>query len=128
MEPSIPSEWVWRHLIPYMVHGKADEPIILPDPDPHAWNSMCTTNPAFVQVSDDEFRLYYKSWCIKDWEYDLVHGDGVKTNRQYGLATASTIDGPWKKVGDKPIIDLRFIGKNAQSEDAYIWIEDNTIK
>ena len=107
---------------------RTDEPIILPDPDPHAWNSMCTTNPAFVQVSDDQFRLYYKSWCIKDWEYDLVHGDGVKTNRQYGLATASTIEGPWKKVGDKPIIDLRFIGKNAQSEDAYIWIEDNTYK
>ena len=57
----------------------------------------------------------------------LVHGDGVKTNRQYGLATASTLMGHGKS-SDKPIIDLRFIGKNAQSEDAYIWIEDNTYK
>ena len=114
---------------------RTDEPIILPDPDPHAWNSMCTTNPAFVQVSDDEFRLYYKSWCIKDWEKDIEIGlreatvdVGKFTNRQYGLATASTIDGPWKKVGDKPIINLKHLGENAQSEDAYIWIEDNTYK
>ena len=32
---------------------RTDKPIILPDPDPYAWNSMCTTNPAFVQVSDE---------------------------------------------------------------------------
>ena len=53
--------------------------------------------------------------------------DVGKFTKQYGLATA-TIEGPWKKVGDKPIINLKHLGENAQSEDAYIWIEDNTYK
>jgi beta-xylosidase len=107
---------------------RSDQPIIEPDPDPSAWNSMCTTNPAFVQLPDGELRLYYKSWRINDWEYDLIHGDGIRTNRQYGLAVASSIDGPWEKVGDGPMIDLRHIGRNAQSEDAFIWMEGETFK
>ena len=32
-----------------------------------------------------------------------------------------------EKTFDKPIIDFKF-GENIQSEDAYIWIEDNTYK
>ena len=107
---------------------RSDKPIIEPDPDPAAWNSMCTTNPAFVQHPSGELWLYYKSWSIADWEYDLEHGDGIRTNRQYGLAKATSLDGPWEKVGDKPMIDLRHIGRNAQSEDAYIWIEGDTFK
>ena len=30
---------------------RKDMPIILPNPDPDAWNSVCTTNPAFVPAS-----------------------------------------------------------------------------
>lgn len=107
---------------------RTDAPIIEPDPDPSAWNSMCTTNPAFVQHPNGELWLYYKTWCIEDWEYDLVHGNGIRTNRQYGLAVAKTLDGPWIKQGDGPVMDLRCPGKNAQSEDAYIWIEGDTFK
>ena len=107
---------------------RSPEPIIQPDPDPSAWNSMCTSNPAFVQVSDDELRLYYKSWCINDWEYDLVHGNGIRTNRQYGLAVANSLAGPWVKQGDGPMVDLRHVGSNAQCEDAYIWLEDGLFK
>ncbi|VGO17448.1 hypothetical protein PDESU_06044 [Pontiella desulfatans] len=104
-------------------------PIIQTDPDPKAWNSMCTSNPAFVKVSDDELRLYYKSWSIADWEYDLEHGDGIRTNRQYGMTIAKSLDSPWvKQCEGGPIIDLRYIGKNAQCEDAYIWIEDGLFK
>ena len=107
---------------------RGDKPIIEPDPDPEAWNSMCTTNPAFVELPDGEMRLYYKSWSIAGWEYDLVHGDGLRTNRQYGLAVAEKLNGPWKKVGNGPMIDLRHIGHNAQSEDAYIWLEGDLFK
>ena len=107
---------------------RTDAPIIEPDPDPSAWTSMCTTNPAFVQHPNGELWLYYKTWCIEDWEYDLVHGNGIRTNRQYGLAVAKTLDGPWIKQGDGPVMDLRCPGKNAQSEDAYIWIEGDTFK
>ncbi len=107
---------------------RTDTPIIEPDPDPAAWNSMCTTNPAFLQHPNGELWLYYKSWSIADWEYDLEHGDGCRTNRQYGLAVATSLDGPWIKQGSGPMINLRHCGKNAQSEDAYIWIEGDTFK
>jgi hypothetical protein len=114
---------------------RSEKPIIEPDPDPTAWNSICTTNPAFVQHPNGELWLYYKSWRITDWEKDLANGlraatadVGKYTNRQYGLAIAKTLDGPFEKVGDRPIIDLSPLGENAQSEDAYIWIEDGTFK
>ena len=109
---------------------RSDKPIIEPDPNPDAWNSICTTNPAFVQHPNGELWLYYKSWRITDWEKDLNRGlreatsdVGKFTNRQYGLAKATSLDGPWTKVGTEPIIDLRHLGENAQSEDAYIWID-----
>jgi hypothetical protein len=107
---------------------RVDEPLILPDPDPEAWNSMCTTNPAFVQMPDGELRLYYKTWSIADWKYDEIHGDGARTNRQYGLTTSRKVEGPWVKQGDGPMINLSSVGKNAQSEDAYIWIDDGLFK
>ncbi len=107
---------------------RSDRPIIEPDPDPQAWNSMCTTNPALVQHPSGELWLYYKSWCIADWEYDLEHGDGIRTNRRYGLAVAKTLAGPWVKRAGGPVMDLRATGKKAQSEDAYVWIEGRTFK
>lgn len=114
---------------------RSDKPLIEPDPDPSAWNSMCTTNPAFVKHPNGELWLYYKSWRITDWEKDIAAGlreatvdVGKFTNRQYGLAKATSLEGPWKKVGDGPIIDLSHLGENAQSEDAYIWIEDGKFK
>ena len=54
----------------------------------------------------------------------MVHGDGIRTNRQYGLVKATSLEGPWEKVGEGPMIDLRHVGHNAQSEDAYIWMEE----
>ena len=120
------------------LHGpwkRTDRPLIEPDPDPAAWNSMCTTNPAFVRHPNGEFWLYYKSWRINDWEKDIAGGlkaataeVGKFTNRQYGLATTKSLEGPWIKKGDGPIIDLRHLGENAQSEDAFIWVEDGTFK
>ncbi len=107
---------------------RKDAPIILPSPDPDAWNSVCTTNPAFVQNPNGEFWLYYKSWAVNDWKYDLIHGDGIRTTRQYGLVKATSLDGPWEKVGDKPVMDLTHVGHNAESEDAYVWIENGIFK
>ncbi|VGO21516.1 glycoside hydrolase family protein [Pontiella sulfatireligans] len=104
-------------------------PIIEPDPDPKAWNSMCTTNPAFLQHPNGELWLYYKTWSIADWEMDDQEGGWQRTNRQYGLTIAKSLEGPWVKQGDGPMINLRDgNGGNAQSEDAYIWIEDGKFR
>jgi hypothetical protein len=107
---------------------RTERPIIEPDPDPAAWNSMCTTNPAFVQHPGGELWLYYKSWCINDWERDLKEDTWYHTNRQYGLAIAQNLEGPWIKQGDAPMVNLRHVREKAQSEDAYIWIEDGTFR
>ena len=112
-----------------------DQPLLEPDPDPAAWNSMCTTNPAFVQATDGTFRLYYKSFSIVDWEKDLAGGlrpatedVGEHTNRQYGLAVSQALEGPYERVGDGPVFDFRHLGDNAQTEDATIWREGDRYK
>ena len=85
---------------------RSEKPIIEPATDPAAWNSVCTTNPAFVENPNGELWLYYKSWCAIDWEKDLAGGlrvatsdVGRHTNRQYGLAKATSLEGPWGKSG-----------------------------
>lgn len=107
---------------------RSDEPIIMPDPDPNAWNSMCTTNPAFLQHPNGELWMYYKSWCIADRKKDEETGDWRNTNRQYGLAIAKDLNSPWVKQGEGPMIDLRKVVPGAQSEDAYIWMDGNKFK
>lgn len=112
-----------------------DRPLLEPDSDPAAWNSVCTTNPSFVQHPNGDYWLYYKSWRANDWEKDLEAGMrpatedvGQYTNRQYGLAVAKQLEGPYEKVGIGPIFDFRHLGGNAQAEDAYVWCEDGRFK
>ncbi|ORT52409.1 glycosyl hydrolase family 43 (plasmid) [Vibrio sp. qd031] len=107
---------------------RTDEPIIMPNPEPAAWDSMCTTNPAFLHHPNGELWMYYKSWCINDWEHDIEINDWRTTNRQYGLAIAKDLNGPWVKQSDDALLDLRQKVQGAQSEDAYIWFEDGTFK
>lgn len=107
---------------------RTDEPIVMPVEDPAAWNSMCTTNPAFLQHPNGELWMYYKSWRINDWKKDKATDDWRNTNRQYGLAIAKDLNGPWIKQGKDAMLDLRKEVKDAQSEDAYIWFEDGKFK
>ncbi len=107
---------------------RTDEPIVLPSPDKKAWDSMCTTNPAFLAHPSGDLWMYYKSWSIADWEKDIETNDWRNTNRQYGLAIAKDLNGPWVKQSEEPMIDLRKVIKDAQSEDAYIWMEDGKFK
>lgn len=106
---------------------RSDQPIIEPDPDPGAWNSMCTSNPAFVQHPNGEFWLYYKSWSIADRERDTRENDWRNTYRQYGVTVAKSLDGPWVKQGG-PILDLRSVVADAQSEDAFVWVDGGIFK
>lgn len=96
------------------------------------WDSAITSNPAFVQSQDGFYRLYYKGFNRSDWDYDVnVKGlrpgtseTGLHTNRQYGLAVASSPSGPYAKHGSNPIINLRTRLPGAECEDAYVWHED----
>ncbi|MEM0964951.1 MAG: glycoside hydrolase family protein [Verrucomicrobiota bacterium] len=113
-----------------------DRPIVEAGSDPRGdWDSAVTSNPAFVRSPDGECRLYYKGWCVEDWNKDLATGmrpatedTGIHTNRQYGLATASSPTGPYEKFPGNPIINMRKRIPNAQTEDAYVWHEDGVYK
>lgn len=107
---------------------RCDEPLILPDPDPNAWNSVCSSNPAFLKHPNGEYWLYYKSWRVADWQKDQDTNDWRNSNRQYGLTISKALKGPYIKQGDDALINLREKVQDAQSEDAYIWIEDGTFK
>jgi hypothetical protein len=99
------------------------------------WDSLVTSNPAFLQTPDGECRLYYKGWNRNDWERDLSVGTrpgtadtGLLTNRAYGLASAPSPLGPYVKYKGNPIINMRTQLPGAQTEDAYIWQEDGLYK
>jgi beta-xylosidase len=110
---------------------RQDRPLIDVNPDPDAWDSMCSTNPTVIQHPNGQFWLYYKSWRISDWEKDIARklreatsDVGQFTNRQYGLAIGNHPTGPYKKYADNPIVNLHGFGANAQCEDAFIWQDD----
>lgn len=107
---------------------RCDQPIIEPDPDPNAWNSMITSNPALLQHPNGELWLYYKSWCTKDWDKDIATDDWRNTHRTYGVAIAKDLNGPWEKRPGGPLINLREKVTDAQCEDAYAWHEDGKFK
>lgn len=106
---------------------RCEKPIVEPDPDPKAWNSMITSNPAFVRHPNGEYWLFYKSWSIADREKDIRENCWQHTYRRYGLAIARSLKGPWIKQKGS-IMDLRNVVKDAQSEDAYVWVEGGKFK
>jgi len=90
-----------------------------------AWDDHCTTNPAFIKHDNGQYWLYYKSWNTKEYET----GTGaIRGNRKYGLAIASTLEGPYTKYNGNPIIDFSSRGNNTQFEDAFVWRDKKRFK
>ncbi|MBK1876167.1 sulfatase-like hydrolase/transferase [Pelagicoccus mobilis] len=85
-----------------------DDPIIETSKDLKDWDSFLTTNPAFLQKSDEQYWLYYKAWD--------KHNDNL---RKMGLAVADRIEGPYKKLPKNPLVSFSHLGK--QVEDAYVF-------
>jgi hypothetical protein len=104
---------------------RSDKPI-LEVGVPGSWDDHCTTNPAFLNHPNGEYWLYYKSWNTK--EYEDAAGQAIRGNRQYGLAVADTVNGPYKKYKNNPVIDFSYLGNNEQLEDAYVWFENGKFK
>ena len=90
-----------------------------------AWDDHCTTNPAFVKHPNGQYWLYYKSWNTN--EYETTKGR-IRGNRKYGLAIAKSLEGPYIKHKDNPVIDFSARGNNQQLEDAFVWYEDQKFK
>lgn len=102
---------------------RPDKPLLEPG-QTGAWDDHCTTNPAFVKHPNGQYWLYYKSWNTD--EYLTSTHPTIRGNRKYGLAIADALEGPYRKVGQNPVIDFSKRGDNTQFEDAFIWITPNT--
>lgn len=85
--------------------------------DPSAFDSMMCNNPAFIQVPDGRFFLYYKG-------RSLAESASGKAKRRIGLAIADRLEGPYIKYEGNPIINPA--PKNC--EDPYVWFEDERFK
>ncbi len=115
---------------------RSDTPIVLPSQTRSDWDSINTSNPAFLQHPNGQFWLYYKSWNVDDWEHDLklrglkpgTSDVGLETNRAYGLAVADKLEGPYVICDKNPVINLRPYGAGMQCEDGYVFIEDGKFK
>jgi len=105
---------------------RPDEPLLEPGP-PAAWDSHCTTNPAFVRHPSGQYWLYYKSWNTAEYE-SAPRTAAIRGNRKYGLAIADKLEGPYIKHPANPIIDFSSRGANRQYEDAYVWREGDRFR
>lgn len=103
---------------------RKDTPLIQPG-ETGNWDDCCTTNPAFLKISDNEYRLYYKSWNLAEYE---SQSGRVRANRKYGLAIAQNLFGPYHRYPENPIIDFSGKGNNRQVEDAFIFKEGGKYK
>lgn len=92
-----------------------DAPLVQTSPRP-AWDDLCTSNPTFLQHPNGEFWLYFKGW---DWA--TLNSGG---NRKYGLAVSTSLEGPYRKFEQNPVISFVPYGPHMQCEDGYVWQED----
>jgi hypothetical protein len=98
---------------------RPDRPLLESGP-PDAWDSHCTSNPAFVRHPNGQYWLYYKSWNTAEYE-NAPRNAAIRGNRKYGVAVADKLEGPYVKHPANPVIDFSGRGENRQFEDAYVW-------
>ncbi len=103
------------------LHGpweRSDKPL-LDVGEAGTWDDHCTTNPAFVEMENGRCFLYYKSWNTHD--YENYTDPAIRGNRKYGLALATSPEGPYHRYAGNPVIDFSGRGDNRQFEDAFVW-------
>ena len=98
---------------PYGPWKRFDQPVIAHSADSlNAWDSYCAVNPTMLKHPNGEYWIYYRSWDR--------HNDN---RRKTGLAIAKNLEGPYKKYGNKALIDHAHMG--GQTEDPYIFYYKN---
>jgi hypothetical protein len=119
-----------------VAHAVADSPegpyqdlgVVLKGRGGDAWDSWAIHNPTIQKVGD-RYALFYMGSDgssldieqsdlpnLSDEAYEKYYTDLVYTKR-IGLAIADSLDGPWERVGDKPILD---VGKAGEWDDAVV--------
>ncbi|WPJ96130.1 glycoside hydrolase family protein [Coraliomargarita algicola] len=95
------------------------KPILSPsDEDPDAFDHQIINNASFVQDPETgEFRLYYRGI------------QSIPKNRDYiGYATATSLEGPWVKSPNNPVVGPDMVPNSVKSfrgfEDPCVWIEN----
>lgn len=76
------------------------EDVVLPKRGTRYWDGMCTHNPT-IHKYKDTYLLYYTGTTYSDRNYNIAWA-----NKRIGLATATSIKGPWKRM-DEPILEPR---------------------
>ncbi len=93
---------------PYGPWKRFDKPVIDVATDSLAWDGYCTVNPSFMKHPNGEYWIYYRAW-------DRRNDDRRKT----GVAMSKSLEGPYVKYKDNPVID--FPEKGGQTEDPYMF-------
>ncbi len=95
----------------------SDEACMVDIGEENAWDSFCTSNPTFTKTPEGKYRIYYKAWSIET-------AKKFNGNRMYGFAESDSLTGPYVKYASNPVIDYSVYEETIQSEDGYIWYED----
>lgn len=96
-----------------IAHAVADEPkgpykvtgSVLKGRGGNYWDAATIHNPT-IHKKDGKYYLFY-----------LGNSDGTPDTQRIGLAVAESLYGPWKRVGDGPILD---VSENKMAWDSYI--------
>ena len=101
---------------------RMDAPLLEPGPA-GSWDDTSMTSPAFVRHPNGQYWLYYKGWNAAD--LPNTPNPDIPGNRKYGLATADSLTGPYRRFSKKPVINFPAPGNStkAQLDDAYVWLQ-----
>jgi hypothetical protein len=97
---------------PYGPWKRLDAPIL--DVKPNSYYSFLTSNPSPLIKEDGSVVLLFKGRSYKE--------DGIShSDMSIGVATASSYDGKYTVVGDKPLFSMEHFG---EVEDPHLWSDD----
>ncbi|MFI3206477.1 MAG: glycoside hydrolase family protein [Clostridia bacterium] len=92
----------------------SDEACMVDVGESGAWDSFCTSNPTFTKTPEGKYRIYYKAWSNET-------AAKFNGNRMYGFAESDTLEGPYVKYENNPVINYSIYDERLQTEDGYIW-------
>ena len=96
---------------------RPDDPLI--DVRPGCFDSFLTSNPSPVNLENGDWLLIYKARAWTGTVAAPAHGAMV-----LGAATAAAAGGPWRRVGEGPILPVAL----GELEDPFVWRSDRGLE